>query len=97
MQNLYDLIIADKERIKVKLSSDERVWFVRVVQSRTAKRYNKGVNYSVERVKSLLEDMDKRTLEINEEVLDMIKQRDTRHVRTLLDTLESYNLIKSGV
>lgn len=97
MQNLQDLIIGDKERIKVKLSSDERVWFVRVVQSRTAKRYNKGVNYSVERVKALLEEMDKRTLEVNEEVLDMIKQRDTRHVKSLLDALKSYNLIESGV
>ena len=49
------------------------------------------------KIKSLLEELDKRTLEVNEEVLAMIKQRDTRHIRTLIETLRNYNLIRGEV
>ena len=92
MNELKDLIILKKERIKVKISSDERIQLVRAEQSLKAKRYSRAQKYSVQRVKSFLEKSNNNIVEINSESLELIKKKDTRHVRVLLEVLELYAL-----
>jgi len=82
---LYDLLVSEKYRYKVKLDSVSRLWLYRCEQSMTSRRYQKKVSVSVKN----LEGESLAKYQMNENLVPFLESRGTKTINNLLSLLKS--------